>query len=303
MKQFIVIILFSGIILPASGQLDSAKSANALNSNYVLAPSAFSLNKKNVCYQSYDFLLHDVQIGVTNNISVGIGLAFPAYVYLTPKYTFKINEKWRMAIGDMNITGIFKFNNSPHNRINLGYAAITRGTARQHFTLGAGWLSHNIGEETPKNLPVIQASACLKISKRTSLLYEFWGATGVFKKNYSQSTWARDANGNIMTQTYYNYNSIWDIFFGGGYSWQGAATIDTEKTASRRKLLYMSSLQFRIYGDRKKTRTWSFGFTVFGTKAHRFEYINELEDYTTEKISILNSHWMALPSLKYAAAF
>lgn len=117
-------------------------------SRYFFAPSAYTIEKGELYYNSLYFVVHDVQYGIDDHFSLGMGttiFAFP--FYLTPKFSISVNEKSAFAIGDMLMLGTWgsKFTG------NLLYANYTAGGIYNNVTLGGGYLyvgGKNIHEKT-----------------------------------------------------------------------------------------------------------------------------------------------------------
>ena len=78
------------------------KLSNYHVNRYVFSPSAFGLKKGDYYYNAYYFLMHDIQYGISENFSMGIGttIAFVP-IYFMPTYTKSINEKSAFAVGDL----------------------------------------------------------------------------------------------------------------------------------------------------------------------------------------------------------
>lgn len=293
MKKSILIALFAGIMFPSSAQFDSAEAINLHASRYAFAPSAYAVPKGTIYYQTYDFMLHDIQLGVTDNFSMGIGLGVPMFAYTTPKYSFDLNKKWRMAIGDIAMTSMFTFSGGNSFQGNIAYTSFTRGNAAKNITFSGGLLSNNLGGI--KNLPVINTSAMIGVTKNVYMVFELWGARGNFTENYKQSTWQRDANGNILTD---------------GNGWFEKALVNyEEKSISGSAFFYMGNLQFRIIGNGENTSSWAFGLSTIGRAGTSVSYTNQLPDLnygnfdTEDKTAGYKTGMLVLPSVTYVRKF
>ncbi|MFM8994689.1 MAG: hypothetical protein ACKOI1_00395, partial [Bacteroidota bacterium] len=86
---------------------DSLAQVNHHASRYIFAPSAYPINKGAFYYQNYDVLLNDVQMGITDQLGVGIGYAFPLFMYLTPKYSIPLSKNHTLAVGDIAGFSVF----------------------------------------------------------------------------------------------------------------------------------------------------------------------------------------------------
>lgn len=295
MKKSILIALFAGIMFPISAQFDSTEAINLHASRYAFAPSAYAVPKGTIYYQTYDFMLHDIQLGVTDNFSMGIGLGVPMFAYITPKYSFDLNKKWRMAIGDIAMTSMFTFSGESSLQGNIAYASFTRGNAAKNITFSGGLLSHNLG--ILNNIPVINTSAMIGVTKNVYMVFEIWGARGNFTENYKQSTWQRDGNGNIKTD---------------GNVWSERALLTYEdKSISGSAFLYMGNLQFRIIGNGENTSSWAFGLSAVGQAGKTVTYTNQLSNinyqtgqYDTEEMTAgYKPGMLVLPSVTYVRKF
>lgn len=166
----------------------SGKSANDSvfehDSRYFFAPSSYNLKRGELYYQSVMFFTHDVQYGITDDFSVGMGttlITIPFYV--TPKYSFKINEKNRVAVGDMLILGTWGIRAWG----NLAYATYTYGTNDRNITLGA---AHLYAAGDPDNMdfkplsrPVGNLSATVPVSEHIHFMTENYFVPGRYTYN------------------------------------------------------------------------------------------------------------------------
>lgn len=106
-------------------------------SRYFFAPSAYNLEKGELYYNSLYFLVHDVQYGITDQFSMGMGTTvFGIPFYVTPKITIPVNEKSSFAIGDL--LGIGTWGTKITG--NLLYVTHTYGGSYNNFSVGGGYL-------------------------------------------------------------------------------------------------------------------------------------------------------------------
>lgn len=118
------------------------------DSRYFFAPTSFGLKERELYYNSIYFLLHDIQYGLTDNFSIGMGttlFGFP--VYFTAKLSIPLKEKHSIAVGDMMILGTYGTNFFG----NLGFATYSYGDSHNNLTVGAGYLNVNNNEITEAN--------------------------------------------------------------------------------------------------------------------------------------------------------
>jgi len=66
---------------------------NQHSSRYFFGPSSIGLRKGEAYYQTTAFALHDIQYGVSDRISLGLGsFIIPLFFYVTPKYNFELDD-------------------------------------------------------------------------------------------------------------------------------------------------------------------------------------------------------------------
>ncbi|ADR21553.1 hypothetical protein MATR_08170 [Marivirga tractuosa] len=120
---------------------DAENYANAVysehDSRYFFAPSALPLKKGELYYNSLYFLAHDIQYGINDHLTVGMGttiFGFP--FYLTAKYSIPIQENSHLAFGDLLMVGTYGTNFFG----NLAFATYTYGNSHNNISIGAGHL-------------------------------------------------------------------------------------------------------------------------------------------------------------------
>lgn len=118
-------------------QMRKMDSTYEHDSRYFFAPSSFNLKKGELYYNTIFFAVHDVQYGITDKLSMGMGTTVATIpFYVTPKFSHSFDEKNHMAIGDMLILGTWGIRSWG----NLAYATYTRGTPKKNITIGGGHL-------------------------------------------------------------------------------------------------------------------------------------------------------------------
>jgi len=113
------------------------------DSRYFFAPSALPLKQNELYYNSLYFLSHDIQYGVTDRLTLGMGttiFGFP--FYLTAKYSIPIQENSHLAFGDLAMFGTYGTNFFG----NLAFATYTYGNSHNNFSIGAGHLYFRPGD-------------------------------------------------------------------------------------------------------------------------------------------------------------
>lgn len=116
------------------------RQQNEHNTRYLFSPSAYNLRKAELYYNTVGFVSHDIQLGVTDNFSIGMGttIAFTP-LYVTPKISFSIDQDNHVSVGDLFIAGTY--NND--FIANLAYANYTYGSPNNNFTIGGGMFSYD----------------------------------------------------------------------------------------------------------------------------------------------------------------
>lgn len=176
-------------------------------SRYFFAPSSYNLEEGELYYNTIYFFVHDVQYGLTDRFSLGMGttiFGFP--FYLTPKVTIPVNEKSAFAVGDMMILGTWgaKFFG------NLLYSTYTRGDSRNNFTLGTGYLYTNAGDITSKtNSLVFNFSAIARASNHIYFITENYSS----RLTLNQTAWFDTFDPNTGYYDYYEEQFDQRMFF------------------------------------------------------------------------------------------
>ena len=176
-------------------------------SRYFFSPSSFNLEKGELYYNTMYFLVHDVQYGLSDQFSMGMGttvIGFPFYV--TPKFTMPINKKSALALGDMLVMGTY----ATRFTGNLLYLTYTRGDVYKNFTIGAGFLTFggkDISNEV--NAPVLNFAVLSRISDHIYFVTEnYFSLTNPQRTGYHYIT---DINTGYQTyyEEYFNQKSFY----------------------------------------------------------------------------------------------
>jgi hypothetical protein len=139
---------------------------------YLFGPTAIPLKKGEGYYQNTYIILQSINVGVSNNVSIGGGvdviLPFTGetpVIFVTPKVGFKVSEKWHFGGGilignlsDMGIAGI-------------GYGVGTFGNTDHNLTGGVGW---GYIDKKFENRPIITLSGMTRLARRVGLVSENW---------------------------------------------------------------------------------------------------------------------------------
>jgi len=186
----LIFILFILSAFKLSAQNSDSISVN-YSHRYLFAPSAFGMDKGTKSYTNIDLFVQDFQFGITDKFSIITGTSFVLNpVYIIPTYTYQINEKSAIAVGDLFLCTTY--DNFTYG--NLFYALYTRGSKDYNFTFGGGlWTSMQGKDETetieldrdPSFVeyrikintvsPAFNFSAQLKLSRNTYFITEnYW---------------------------------------------------------------------------------------------------------------------------------
>ncbi|MFO7722848.1 MAG: hypothetical protein R6V49_06455 [Bacteroidales bacterium] len=135
---------------------------NHHNTRYFFSPTSYNLKRGELYYSTLYFMTHDLQYGITDHFSVGMGTTVALMpFYITPKYSFAANDKHAFSIGTMMMVGTWGVDFFG----NLGYGTYTYGNQFSNVTLGLGHLYAQAGESAEKySEPVINVGAMARIS-------------------------------------------------------------------------------------------------------------------------------------------
>lgn len=125
-------------------------------SRHFFAPTAYNLEKGELYYSTLYGLVHEVQYGVSDNVSIGMGTTIGLIpVYVTPKFSFDLGEGLQLAFGDLLILGTW----GTDFYANLGFGALTIGSKTNNVTLGGGVLTATglSGAQGVMNLSTMQS--------------------------------------------------------------------------------------------------------------------------------------------------
>lgn len=212
------------------------------STRYFFAPTSYNLEKGELYYNSVYFFVHDVQYGVSDKFSIGMGttlMFFP--FYLTPKVTIPVNEKSSFSVGDILMLGTWgsRFTG------NLLYGTYTRGDIYNNATFGFGYLHTNESTITNvTNSPVFNFSALLKVSGHIYFITE----------NYSSL---------VKTKQEAYYRS-WDP-----YTYQGTYY---DEDFSQNMFFIYGMAGFRFINRNKDVRSWQFGLSYVFSASEEIPY-------------------------------
>ncbi len=147
---------------------------NPNDTRYLFSPSAFSLKKGEAYYQNTYLVLNSFNYGVTDRFTIGAGFEListfsgePIF-FITPKYTFPINEKWNAGAGVLYVNSSVS---DDFTGLGIGYGIVTYGNRDNNATFGTGF-GYVDGGVSGK--PVFTLSGMKRLSQKTSLVTENW---------------------------------------------------------------------------------------------------------------------------------
>ena len=154
---------------------------NPIYSRYLFGPSAIPLKKGSGYYQNTMILFNNFHIGITDNVSLGVGTVFPIFGYLSPQVRFSLGKNFYIGASGFFGYGIFITREQP-NFIGMGHALVTYGNYENNVTFGVGWGKgeFNNAENNQDNdwdisvRPQFYVAGMVRTGKRTSLVTENW---------------------------------------------------------------------------------------------------------------------------------
>lgn len=172
-----------GSIIIANDRIESIKAlgkneevnskgwfANPNATRYLFGPSAIPLKKGEGYYQNAYFAVNSVNVGVTDNISIGGGLMGFILPFATIKASGKVARNV-YAGGGMLYSMLPGFGNGRVTHAGILFGVGTVGTVEHNFTGGLGYGFFN-SEMTDG--PIVTLNGMTRIGKRVSLVSENW---------------------------------------------------------------------------------------------------------------------------------
>lgn len=195
-------------------QRGSTWFTNPNATRYFFAPSAIPLRKQEGYYQNAYLLANSVNVGITNNITIGGGVVIPLLFYVTPKVSFKAAKNFYLG-GGVLLTHSFisDFDLSA----GIGYGLATYGSYEHNVTIGAGYGYAKFNNEyktTP--MPIVTVNGMTRIAKKLSLVTENWLIPRAgYNKEVTTSTY--DPFGNPYVETVYEKKEFYSAVLSLGF--------------------------------------------------------------------------------------
>lgn len=245
---------------------DTLEKENEHASRYFFAPSGHNMKKGELYVATNYFLAYDFQYGISDNFSLGMGSTIAAIpFYITPKMSFKVGEKSRVAIGDMLILGTW----GTQFTANLAYGVYTYGTSNTNASLGLGYITAG-GEDLNTNIsqPIINLSAMARLSEYMYIVTENYLTMGTSKGVTSEY--------DPMTSNMKDFNY------------------------DRESNLAMGALGFRFISKKKDVQSIQFGLAYF-INNYTDKYENDVKPSFVVKTS--NTNQIFIPTLTFFYKF
>jgi hypothetical protein len=162
---------------PEIYQRNYFNTPNSNSTRYFVGPSAINLRKGEAYYQNTYLFLHSVNVGITDNISVGGGIEFLStfvfrqpLLFLTPKVGFQVKPSLYVG-GGVLYASLPNFGSSKRNHAGVGYGLITYGNTNHNITLasGYGYLNRDFADR-----PIVSLSGMVRLSNKVGLITENW---------------------------------------------------------------------------------------------------------------------------------
>jgi hypothetical protein len=240
-------------------------------SRYFFAPSSYNLEQGELYYNSIYFFVHDVQYGLSDKFSIGMGttiLGFP--FYLTPKLTIPVNERSTFAIGDILMFGTWGADFFG----NLLYGTYTRGTYQSNITLGLGHLAGG-GKDNPL--------------ASSSLVFNFSALGGMSDHIFFITENYMSSSSTTQTAYYSNYNPVTGIhqyrdeeFSQGVFFWFGMAG-------------------FRFINKKEDVKSWQLGLSYLYTSREQIPSKYTGSSWNTSSES--GTRFIAFPVIGFTRKF
>lgn len=181
--------------------------ADEHNTRYFFAPSAYTLKKGESYYNTIYFLIHDIQYGVNDYFSIGMGttvIGLP--LYFTPKLSIPVGKKSAFGVGDLLMIGTWGTDFIG----NLAYGTFSSGGRNGNFTIGAGYLYTNENDLTGQTSSLVSNfSAMTRLSPYIFLLTENY----VMSANFNRTAWYYDNSNpdyyDYVEQDFVQRNTFW----------------------------------------------------------------------------------------------
>lgn len=202
---------------PVYEEQEFDRLSNEHYTRYYFSPSSFNLRKHEFYYSTLNFGIHDIQYGITDHFSIGMGttVAFMP-VYITPKVSFSISDKHHISFGDLLAYGTYVSN----WYFNLLYGTYTYGTIDKNITIGGALLHSNVfersfGEAGPLSArPVISLAGMANVGPRLHFVSEHYYTN--FSQVVTGDMWTPNFETIVYKELTYSTNTLFGF---AGFRW------------------------------------------------------------------------------------
>jgi hypothetical protein len=197
--------------------------ANPNATRYFFAPSAIPLKKKEGYFQNAYIIGNSVNVGITDNITIGGGVVIPFLFYITPKISYKLTERFYAGAG---VLFTQSFISDMGLSAGIAYGLATYGTPEHNMTLGAGYgfaSFDNKYSATPG--PIATVNGMTRVSKKISLVTENWM---IPRAGYNKEVLIKSETGSEWIETLYEKKNFYSVAlsFGLRFMPNNAISID-----------------------------------------------------------------------------
>lgn len=142
---------------------------------YYIGPTAIPQKKGEGYYHNYYGLGNEFSFAITDHATIGGGLTGPFGVYLTAKVATSVNEFAHVAGGVFVGNSIFPIVHNSNFAIGMGYCSFTAGNSDHNLTATVcyGFINNRHSTDL-MNLPLMQLSGSVRVSKKLSIVSENW---------------------------------------------------------------------------------------------------------------------------------
>lgn len=149
---------------------------------YLFAPSGFNLKQGEGYYQNTYILLNSLNVGLTDNISIGAGIELLSTIatlsgsgegpvfFVTPKVGFEVDENLHIGAGLLFAT-VPSFGSDDRLGMGIAYGVGTIGSTDHNLTGGLGW---GFVRGNFDNKPIITVCGLTRVARRVALVTENW---------------------------------------------------------------------------------------------------------------------------------
>ena len=197
--------------------------ANPNATRYFFAPSAIPLKKKEGYFQNAYIIGNSVNVGITDNLTIGGGVVIPFLFYITPKVSYKLTERFYAGAG---VLFTQSFISDMGLSAGIAYGLATYGTPEHNMTLGAGYgfaSFDNKYSATPG--PIATINGMTRVSKKISLVTENWM---IPRAGYNKEVLKKSGTGSESMETVYEKKNFYSVAlsFGLRFMPNNAISID-----------------------------------------------------------------------------